>query len=352
MVIQSIFSRAKSKKVFNSHVLSIFTSISVHVLALFLASSNLTNALSFRPKKVHKTSESIQIVELESIEEAEVLVKPLKSSNIQNSSDHDENNNSSTISKTSLSGITKDLSIPTTTNFSKNKNDTFIKDELEIKPDSISTKDKLKKNEIIDIELPKKNLLDNQLVDKKDDINNKYKTQPVQLTKERLSAEKHSMRKLRQDQITKNLLEETLKGAEKLIYNHVGTQRAEARQKDIEWMQRTGIALKLNQMITIEGSYPKSACNLNLKGSAVYNIFVNKNGKLNGLPFMTQSSGYGILNDQGLDDIKSYNFSQPTRVRVIFEPSHEKCPNLPKVESSIIPSKSSQTTDESNNIRE
>ena len=346
-MMQSIFSKAKSKQVFNSHVFSIFTSISVHILAFSLANSNLTNILFSKSQKVHKRSESIQIVELESMEELETQLQPLKSLNVKDSSIH---SNNSTISNTSSSNITKTSSTPLKKDFSKNENNTLIKDELKIKPNNVSVKNKLEKNHIKEIESLEKKLPDDKPINKNDKDNIDLKTQLVQSTNKPPSFEKHKISKVRQNQITQKLLEETLNGAEKLIYNDVGTQRAEARQKDIEWMQRTGIALKLNQMITIEGSYPKSACNLNLQGSSVYNILVNKNGKLNGSPFMTQSSGYGILNDQGLEDIKLYNFSQSTRVRVIFQPDYDKCPNLVPIQNSKKHSTFNKTIERSNNI--
>ncbi len=330
-----MLSKVKSKKVLNIHVLSVFTSISVHILALFLANLNLNNILFVKQKTVHKNSESVQVVELDPIEEVETLAQPLQSLNIQNSSKY---NNSAIIPKTFLPDTPKRLSTSPITNFAEDKNDTLTKDKPVIKPTNKPTKNNLRENEIKEIELPKKKLLNDKPVDESEDINTQQKEQLGESIQEYSSFEKLRIKQMRQNKIAENLLKETLKGSEKLIYNHIGTQRAEARQKDIEWMQKTGIALKLNQMITIEGSYPKSACNLNLRGSAVYNIFVNKSGKLNGSPFMTQSSGYGILNDQGLDDIKSYNFSQSTRVRVIFQPNYDKCPNLTKIDSPMSPS--------------
>ncbi len=98
---------------------------------------------------------------------------------------------------------------------------------------------------------------------------------------------------IRRDEIVRNLVEDTLRGAENLTYNENGTRREEARRKDVDWMQQTGVTLKPSQMMTITGTYPKAACNLKLKGSAVYNVLVNGNGQLSKPPFLTKSSGYG-----------------------------------------------------------
>ncbi|MGK7963185.1 energy transducer TonB [Crocosphaera sp.] len=123
----------------------------------------------------------------------------------------------------------------------------------------------------------------------------------------------------RQDQIIRNLLQDTLDGADNLTYNPQGTKREEARRRDLEWMQQTGVTLKLSQMMTIRAAYPKAACNLKLEGSAIYNVLVNDNGQLRKPPFLTQSSGYGLLNNQGLQAVRSRSFPQSTRVKVVFQ---------------------------------
>ncbi|EAZ92152.1 energy transducer TonB [Crocosphaera chwakensis] len=124
---------------------------------------------------------------------------------------------------------------------------------------------------------------------------------------------------IRRDEIVRNLLEDTLEGADNLTYNPQGTKREDARDRDLEWMQQTGVTLKPSQMMTIKATYPKAACNLKLEGSAIYNVLVNNNGQLRKPPFMTRSSGYGLLNNQGLQTVRSRSFPQSTRVKVLFE---------------------------------
>ena len=87
-MIQYTFSQVNPKKVLNAHVFSVFTSISVHILALFLANFNLNNILFAKQRTVDKGSESVQVVELDPIEEVETLVKPLQDLDIQNPSKH------------------------------------------------------------------------------------------------------------------------------------------------------------------------------------------------------------------------------------------------------------------------
>ncbi|MGK7878604.1 MAG: energy transducer TonB [Crocosphaera sp.] len=128
----------------------------------------------------------------------------------------------------------------------------------------------------------------------------------------------------REEQIIRNLVQDTLRGAENLTYNSQGTTRQEARRRDLEWMQQTGVTLK-NQTMDIKGTYPKAACNLKLEGTAIYNVAVNGNGQLIKPPFLTQSSGYGLLNNQGLQQVRSLSFTQPTRVRVSFQYDPKIC---------------------------
>merc|ERR1712054_88772 len=86
-----------------------------------------------------------------------------------------------------------------------------------------------------------------------------------------------------------------------------------------------GVTLKATQMKTVRGNYPKAACNLKLEGSAIYNVVVNSNGQLSKPPFITQSSGYGLLNNQGLQQVRALSFPQSTRVKVIFRYDSKIC---------------------------
>ncbi|GBF81546.1 energy transducer TonB [Aphanothece sacrum FPU1] len=124
------------------------------------------------------------------------------------------------------------------------------------------------------------------------------------------------------------LVAATLQGADNLRYNGNNTSDQEANQNDIEWMRKTGQLLKRNQIVTIQGTYPRAACGLQLKGSPVYNVVVDGQGNLAQPPFLTRSSGYGILNNQGLQEVRSRGFSQSTRVTVVFTPDPSVCPQI------------------------
>ncbi|MEA5532415.1 energy transducer TonB [Crocosphaera sp. XPORK-15E] len=144
-----------------------------------------------------------------------------------------------------------------------------------------------------------------------------------------------------------NIAENLQNGTENLAYNPQGTERQEARRKDLEWMQQTGVTLKPGQMMTIRGTYPRAACNAKLEGSAVYNVQVNAQGQLAQPPFMTKSSGYPILNNQGLQDVRSQSFSQPTRVTVTFQPDSNICPSIARTEPPQTPALPGNDTEKS-----
>ncbi|WP_107670266.1 energy transducer TonB [Cyanothece sp. BG0011] len=123
----------------------------------------------------------------------------------------------------------------------------------------------------------------------------------------------------RQDEIIRNLVQDIQEGADNLTYNPQGTTKQEANLKDAQWQAQTGVTLKPNQMITIKAAYPKAACNLKLEGSPTYNVLVNDNGQLRKPPFLTRPSGYGLLDNQGLQAVRARSFPQSTRVKVVFQ---------------------------------
>ncbi|MEL4895950.1 energy transducer TonB, partial [Crocosphaera sp. Alani8] len=129
----------------------------------------------------------------------------------------------------------------------------------------------------------------------------------------------------RQDQIARRLLEDTEKAVNNLTYNPRGTTRREGNLKDAEWQRQTGVQLKPSQILRLRGTYPKSACNLKLEGTSVYNVLVNSDGQLTKPPFRTLSSGYGLLDNQAFQEVKSRSFPQSTRVQVRFRYDSKIC---------------------------
>ncbi len=130
----------------------------------------------------------------------------------------------------------------------------------------------------------------------------------------------------RDDKILEGLMADGRRAVDALMYNSNGTTRKEAGEKDREWIRETGITDISRKLVPITGNYPKAACNRKLEGSAVYNVVVNSNGQVVGQPYMTQSSGYGLLNNQGLQQVQALTFPKATRVKVTFRYDPSVCP--------------------------
>ncbi|HAC63391.1 MAG TPA: energy transducer TonB, partial [Cyanothece sp. UBA12306] len=136
----------------------------------------------------------------------------------------------------------------------------------------------------------------------------------------------------RQDRIIRNLVRDTLQGAENLRYNNTNTKNEDARQNDARWMAQTGVPVGKNNWQNLVGIYPKAACSRKLEGTAIYGIAVNGQGNVVKNPYLIKSSGYGLFNQQALSQIKSSQFSSPGnyRVRVSFQFDPKKCPGVYK----------------------
>jgi TonB family protein len=70
--------------------------------------------------------------------------------------------------------------------------------------------------------------------------------------------------------------------------------------------------------LSLTGTYPKAACLKQLKGTAIYNVLVDGNGKSTNLDLI-RSAGYPIFNDQARQQINSHSFEKAG------EPRFTKC---------------------------
>ncbi len=138
----------------------------------------------------------------------------------------------------------------------------------------------------------------------------------------------------RKDRLIRNLVRETIEGANNLRYNENNTTNEDARRNDAQWMARTGTPVtKKENWQNLTGTYPKAACLKKLEGTAIYGISVNPQGNVVKNPYLIKSAGYGILNQQALNQIKSKTFStdgqlQHYRVRVSFNFDPTICPTV------------------------
>ncbi|XTZ19466.1 MAG: TonB family protein, partial [cyanobacterium endosymbiont of Rhopalodia fuxianensis] len=117
-----------------------------------------------------------------------------------------------------------------------------------------------------------------------------------------------------------------------LLYNKNNTTNEDARRNDAQWMAKIGNSVtKKENWQALRGDYPKTACLRHLEGTAIYGITVNPGGDVDKNPYLIKSSGYGLLNQQAFNQIKSTNFStdgqlQHYRVRISFNFDPKICP--------------------------
>ena len=96
--------------------------------------------------------------------------------------------------------------------------------------------------------------------------------------------------------------------------------------------------------VTIDANYNVIACQVlgRIKDDpkqlvSVYGVVVDPDGAVKGEPRLVLSSGFEYFNQQALDAIAKYDFSnetgsdRPLLVDVVFKYSDEKCPPVPSV---------------------
>jgi TonB family protein len=109
------------------------------------------------------------------------------------------------------------------------------------------------------------------------------------------------------------------------------TSDEDARKNYVAWAKE--VQNVTPQQLTFSGIYPKDACVGKLEGTATYGVTVNPSGSVINSQLI-KSSGYPILNDQALKQIRSRNFvnssgnDEPYHVYVNFNYNSQICPSL------------------------
>ncbi len=109
------------------------------------------------------------------------------------------------------------------------------------------------------------------------------------------------------------------------------TSDEEARKNYVAWAKE--VQSITPKQLTFTGIYPKDACVGKLEGTTTYGVTVNPSGGVINTQLI-KSSGYPLLNDQALKQIRSRNFandsgsSQPYHVYVNFKYDSQICPSL------------------------
>jgi outer membrane biosynthesis protein TonB len=121
-----------------------------------------------------------------------------------------------------------------------------------------------------------------------------------------------------------------LEKAKRLKRDNTNTSDEEAMKNDIAWLNSTKNERGQAEKISIDGTYPKEAWWSDLKGTAIVGIVVDSQGKViepnnAEITKILKSSGYPVLNEQAIEDIKSETFPNNTgqnkfyRVAVNFD---------------------------------
>ncbi|MGK7940963.1 MAG: energy transducer TonB [Crocosphaera sp.] len=352
--MSSSYIETSSIKVFNSNWLSTLTSVSLHGLALFLIVPYLTNVSNPEPKTTDPRPRNVQVIELNPTEQSRLPDQNSALSNIPkfpNSTLGDLPILNSPSLGSSFSNLPAPPALPPLPPLNPYNN--YNRFPIAPPPRSIpftppSINRPLIPPPSLQSPTPKTPPVNNaeipQQVDPRQSIdfgeptvgdvdnpafqNNRPNPEQTALNPNKPSRQSNNPNRsaIRQAQIARNLLADSIRRSNNLIRNPNGTTREEAAEKDREWILKTGVTDISRNLMPITGNYPKAACNLKLEGSAVYNVEVNSNGQVVGQPYMTQSSGYGLLNNQGLQQIKALSFPKATRVKVTFRYDPSVCP--------------------------
>jgi len=146
----------------------------------------------------------------------------------------------------------------------------------------------------------------------------------------------------RQQQLIAQRMAELRQDRESLRADNTNTSNEEALRNDVAW--RAQVQQAEPKALSLAGTYPKVACLKELKGTAIYNVVVDANGKPSNL-VLIRSARYPIFNQQAEKQINSHSFEKTGeprfyQVSVNFEYNKTLCPtlntpqNLPKPQNS------------------
>ena len=119
--------------------------------------------------------------------------------------------------------------------------------------------------------------------------------------------------------------------SDQLLKDSQNTTNEEALKNDISWREK--VQAPTPTSITIGGNYPKAACMRKLEGSVTYGVVLNPGGVVSDVKLI-KSSGYGIFNQQALQQIQTGSFAQTAdivkayHVNVNFKYDPQNCPSL------------------------
>jgi hypothetical protein len=366
-------------KVFNVKSLSIFISLGVHALFLFLALPVLSNLWE---KQKAEQDESVGLVELSAAEQSrlpDLSQKTLADSSYANNLTGIDSSqlNSSSLPSPSYPSSNQWSSLPppptgmTTIPYS---NSTSIQNPPtwttptysspavtpnnyypqtstpNLPPPPTTPTPRENYNQIISSKLPSADprrqlpfsdpnppLPINELINRKVDPDNRT-NQPINVRQQTITGQtvttvdpKQSLR----EQRFKRLLMENIQGAESLVADRENTSQSEVRTNEETWRKKVKVAQPTQ--LVLSGSYPKAACLGKLEGTTIYGVLINAQGKVSTdpyRPYLIKSAGYPVLNQQAIKDLQAQNFNnqtgklEPHQIVVNYKYDPKVCPSV------------------------
>jgi hypothetical protein len=387
-------------EVFNVKSLSIFISLGVHALFLFLALPVLSNLWE---KQKANQDESVGLVELSPAEQSrlpDLSQKTLADSSYANNLTGIDSSqlNSSSLPSSSLPSSNNELSslpppptgmttipyssgtsiqnppawtTPTYSSPTATPNNYYPQTSTPTLPPPPTTPTPTANyNQTISSTLPsvdprrklpfsdpKPNIPINELINRKVDPDNRT-NQPINVRQQTITGQtvttvdpKQSLR----EQRFKRLLMENIQGAESLVADRENTSQTEVRANEATWRQKVKVAQPTQ--LVLSGTYPKTACMGKLEGTTVYGVLVNAQGKVATdpyRPYLIQSAGYPVLNQQALQDLQAQNFKnntgklEPHQIVVNYKYDPKVCPSVAIAQSRSNQTRPAQQTPTSN----
>ncbi len=123
-----------------------------------------------------------------------------------------------------------------------------------------------------------------------------------------------------------------------LRYDPSNTTERDVAVNSARWMVQTGARKSNTESLTLAGAYPRAACDGQLQGTSVFGVSVDAQGNVTPNPAKIRGSGYSFLDNQALQQIRSYRFPNTTgspkhyTVSVPFQFDANNCPAVARTQ--------------------
>ncbi|HEY9702736.1 MAG TPA: energy transducer TonB [Allocoleopsis sp.] len=229
-------------------------------------------------------------------------------------------------------------------NMSKNGNLPINNNNSSAKKVNTNHRKKTKKINVIVGNTPNNNrqlptTLNNQGVDPSKfvpDTNNNQTTQPYTVAKGAININSNQIKPDKKSEFPEKLIAQGKVLSNNFAYNRTGTTEVEGYEKYGNWANKYNPNYShIEKHSFTSSNYPKDACLTKLNGNVAMAVLVDKNGKVQDeTAEIMISSGFKILNDQAIKDVKKIKLenetdkSKPYYVEIKYEYPEKSCPKL------------------------